>query len=277
MTIHVLYTYSKPTHKHINENIQDMESGSSREQPQFYKETRKVVWVFFYTVVLSVRPSLACTWKKSVLSVSRIPDLIVTSVADTCAAPHCSAFLCRLGARGTHHDQSKANLVTLDLEQGPQRWLLEKCTYTFQIDLFSALFKSCSLYLDKCRPGFSCCGVVSLLNRSHFAKEEGEAPILLPSCHLSPGVQENQKASPQILFLFHSDTTEQNRISFKAVTGQALQHSYKGEFRCQGVEFPNAFPFLHLFFFISINLCHFLQNLFWGRERVQNKRWAIQS
>lgn len=84
---------------HIKENIQDMESGSSREQPQLYKETRKV-GVFFNIVVLAVRPSPACTWQKSVLSVSRIPDLIVTSMADTCVAPHCSTFLCRLGARG---------------------------------------------------------------------------------------------------------------------------------------------------------------------------------
>lgn len=58
------------------------------------------------------------------------------------------------------------------------------------------------------------------------------------------------------MFFFHGDTTEQNRISLKAVAGQALQYSPKGEFRCQRVEFPNAFPFLH--FFISLSLC-----LFW--------------
>lgn len=33
------------------------------------------------------------------------------------------------------------------------------------------------------------------------------------------------------------------------------------------MEFPNAFPFLHLFFFISINLCQFLKNLFWWEEK----------
>jgi len=107
-----------------------------------------------------------------------------------------------------------------------------------------------------------CCGAVALLNGSHLAKEEGAAPTLLLSCCLFPGVREKQKASPQNLLLFHSDTTEQNRISFEAVTGQALQHSYKGEFSCQRAEFPNAFPFLHIF--ISINLCRFLKNLFWG-------------
>lgn len=33
------------------------------------------------------------------------------------------------------------------------------------------------------------------------------------------------------------------------------------------MEFPNAFPFLHRFFFISINLCQFLKNLFWWEEK----------
>lgn len=86
----------------------------------------------------------------------------------------------------------------------------------------------------------------------------------LPS--LSWGSRKPESKPPSFL-LFHSDTTEQNRISFEAVTGQALQHSYKGEFRCQRVEFPNAFSFLHLFFFISINLCQFLKNLFWGEGK----------
>lgn len=33
------------------------------------------------------------------------------------------------------------------------------------------------------------------------------------------------------------------------------------------MEFLNAFLFLHHFFFISINLCQFLKNLFWWEEK----------
>lgn len=48
-------------------------------------------------MVLAVSLPSDCAWEKSVLSVSRVNDLFVTSTADTCVAPHCSTFLCRLG------------------------------------------------------------------------------------------------------------------------------------------------------------------------------------
>lgn len=229
-----------------------MESGSSTEQPQLHKETKKD---FLYCGAGSQPPLWLRLGEECVKC-----EQSKWSVRNQHGRHLCSTSLQHLpmpsGSQGQASRLVKSNLVTVDVQQDPQRWLLEKCPYMFQIDLFSALFKSCSLHLDKRRPGFACCGAVALLNRSHFAKEEGAAPTLLLSCHLSPGVWENQKASPPNFLLFHSDTTEQNRISFDAVTGQALQDSYKGEFRCQSMEFPNAFPFLHLSFsssYICVN------------------------
>lgn len=40
-TTYAIYMFETYTHKHIKENIQDMESGSSTEQPQLHKETKK--------------------------------------------------------------------------------------------------------------------------------------------------------------------------------------------------------------------------------------------
>lgn len=97
MTLHMPYTYLKPTH--INEKIQDVESGSSTEQPQLPKEAKKdffILWCW--------QSASDCAWEKSVLSVSRINDPFVARTADTCVAPRCSTFLCRLGVRGRHHD-----------------------------------------------------------------------------------------------------------------------------------------------------------------------------
>lgn len=56
MTLHALYTYvfETYTHKHIKENIQDVQSGSSTGQPQLHTEMNKD---FFYTAMLAVRAS----------------------------------------------------------------------------------------------------------------------------------------------------------------------------------------------------------------------------
>lgn len=37
-----IYIFETYTHKHVKENIQDVQSGSSTEQPQLHKETKSI-------------------------------------------------------------------------------------------------------------------------------------------------------------------------------------------------------------------------------------------
>lgn len=165
-----------------------MESGSSTQQLQLHKETKKdffIPWCWQSEPPLWLHLGEECVkCEQNKWSVCRQHGRHLCS---TSLLPGCQA---------SWLDKSKPNYSrpwarSSEVAVGKMHLCVPGRSF------FSAVQIMCSLYLDKSRPGFAHCWAAALLKRSHFVKEKGAAPSLFLSCCLSPGVWENQKASPQ--------------------------------------------------------------------------------
>lgn len=185
-------------------------------------------------------------------------------MADTCVTPHCTSSCAgRVSGAGTTTSQSKPSYSRSWARSSEVTWKNTPTCFR------KAFFRHCS-NVALCT-WTSANVVLHVVGRLHFwtrtilqRTKEQHLPCSWAAISLLR-FEKTREQAPKAFSFSLVTQQEKNRISFEAVTGQALQHSYQGEFRCQRLEFPNAFPFLHLFHLHkSVSV---FKELFWEEEK----------